>query len=45
MTRLLRFLVSAVLLGLVLALADWREVLEVMRRVDPGWVGVLSQGI
>ncbi len=40
MTRLLRFLVSAVLLGLVLALADWREVLEVMRRVDLGWVGI-----
>lgn len=40
MSRWLRFLVSAVLLALVVTLADWREVLEVMRRVDVGWVGI-----
>ena len=38
MSKILRFLVSAGLLVLVLALADWREVLHVMRGVDLGWV-------
>jgi uncharacterized protein (TIRG00374 family) len=39
-TRLIRILLSVGLLALVLALADWRAVLTVLRDIQPGWLGL-----
>ena len=39
-SRLVRALLSVGLLSLVLALADWRAVVTVLREVRPGWLGV-----
>jgi glycosyltransferase 2 family protein len=39
MGRIVRLLISAVLVAIVVSFADWRAIWDVLRKVSPAWVG------